>query len=52
MVAFLLRVEHDVFALLVKLIEALTEGLLGVASGVQLSEVLYESVTIQTILQP
>ncbi len=28
------------------------EGLLGVASGVQLSEALYESVTIETILQP
>jgi hypothetical protein len=51
-VAFLLGVEPDVFALLVKLIEALTEGFFGDASGVQLSEALYESVTIQTILQP
>jgi hypothetical protein len=28
------------------------EGLLGLVSGVQLSEALYEPVMIQTILQP
>jgi hypothetical protein len=50
--ALLLGVEHDILALLVKLIEVLTEGLLGLVSGVQLFEALYEMMTIQTILQP
>jgi hypothetical protein len=45
-------VEHDVLALLVKLIEALAESSLGFVSGVKLPKMSYERVMIKTVLQP
>ena len=44
--------EYDVLALLVKLIEALAERLLGLVSGVKLPKTFYKTKTIQTVLQP
>jgi hypothetical protein len=50
--ALLLGIEHNVLALLVKLIEALAEGLLGLMSRVNFSKTFYETMTIQAVLQP
>jgi hypothetical protein len=50
--ASLLGVEHDVLALLVKLIEDFPESLLGLMSGVKLPKTFYEKMTIETVLQP
>jgi hypothetical protein len=50
--ASLLGIEHDVLALLVNLIEAFVESLLRLMSGVKLPKTFYETMTIQTVLQP
>jgi hypothetical protein len=49
--AFLFSIEHNILALLIKLIVALGESSLRHVSGVKMPKVFNEAVTIQTVLQ-